>query len=654
MRSKTRIKRERLSFENLERRSLLTVSAQPDYVNVALPADASSFPSSTVDVLANDLGTNVRIESVGTPAVGTVERLAGAGPNGRELLRYVPGPTFRGYDSFQYTAIDDAGRTETQHVFVSYSQDPVPYSPWAIVAPTELAVSANKPFRFVGADGQALVSVDYDGILPAQVGVLLRWPVTFFGSDTSVGDLSTGVTRDDASFYAYPSGYAWLFGSIEGVNALLGDLTYTAGPGFSATDGVRLTVQAHLYSNLVVNIDTKFSDIDLRVSLDEGAPALADDSYLVESLTDAAILDVLANDSPGRGASRLGVLEVQLPSGSTSTTFVTPGGQSVTYLPGPGFMGTERLVYSARNEAGLVSRAYVDITVRTDVFAVATLDGLSTLIEVFDQNTGRPIADFQPFGSGYSGNLILDLADMNGDGQQEIVAMQAEGERRMRVFDMFGTVIVDEVVNPFAGRGFSGMDMAMGDMDNDGKSEMVFAASTSRGTEVRAMDSETMQPEMTVFLRGMVGVPQVAMDDDTDRLSVLGRTARGGVTMAMLSAGSSAAGVTRRTILSDRDVRNLTRRNGSVSDVTLVSGEPADQGPGPGSVRISFRNGLVRTIALDDRTGMARGFFDRRLTEAGVDMVMASIGLAMTPGGQWVWSLTDTQRRSRIRAVAID
>lgn len=87
MRTRNRLTKNPPRLESLERRTLLTVSAEPDYINVALPADAPGFPSATVDVLENDQGANLRIDYVGTPALGTVERVAGEGPNGRELLR---------------------------------------------------------------------------------------------------------------------------------------------------------------------------------------------------------------------------------------------------------------------------------------------------------------------------------------------------------------------------------------------------------------------------------------------------------------------------------------------------------------------------------------------------------------------------------------
>jgi hypothetical protein len=123
--------------------------------------------------------------------------------------------------------------------------------------------------------------------------------------------------------------------------------------------------------------------------------------------------------------------------------------------------------------------------------------------------------------------------------------------------------------------------------------------------------------------------------------------------MALISGGSSTS-IMRRTIVSDRDIRTLTRRFGTVSDVALIPDDPTVSGTNSDGVRIAFRNGTVRTIAIEMLTGSASAVSDRRITESGVDMVMASIGLAMTPSGQWVWSVKNSNRQNRIRAVAMD
>jgi hypothetical protein len=52
------------------------------------------------------------------------------------------------------------------------------------------------------------------------------------------------------------------------------------------------------------------------------------------------------------------------------------------------------------------------------------------------------------------------------------------------------------------------MDLSIGDLDDDGRAEMVLAASTTRGYELRAVESATGQFEMSMTMRGMTETPQ--------------------------------------------------------------------------------------------------------------------------------------------------
>jgi len=83
--------------------------AVPDYVETLAPVV-------TIDVLANDLAVNcegVVIDSIGKPVAGTgtVVRLAGAGPNGRDLLQYTaPSADWNGVALFTYRLRDSSNQ----------------------------------------------------------------------------------------------------------------------------------------------------------------------------------------------------------------------------------------------------------------------------------------------------------------------------------------------------------------------------------------------------------------------------------------------------------------------------------------------------------------------------------------------------------------
>ncbi len=71
-----------------------------------------------IDVLANDSARNASALTISafTPTSvrgGTITRVIGAGPGGRDLLRYAPPANYTGLDSFTYTARDSANTTAT-------------------------------------------------------------------------------------------------------------------------------------------------------------------------------------------------------------------------------------------------------------------------------------------------------------------------------------------------------------------------------------------------------------------------------------------------------------------------------------------------------------------------------------------------------------
>jgi hypothetical protein len=95
-----------------------------------VPAQARNDAAATIvgesvliDVLANDADGNceqvlLTSFSTATSAGGTITRSAGTGPDGRDLLRYVPPAGFIGTDSFTYSAADAGGAGSSAGVSV--------------------------------------------------------------------------------------------------------------------------------------------------------------------------------------------------------------------------------------------------------------------------------------------------------------------------------------------------------------------------------------------------------------------------------------------------------------------------------------------------------------------------------------------------------
>jgi hypothetical protein len=186
-----------------------------------------------IDVLDNDVGTDIEIDSVGTPGFGIAT--IGSG-----VVRYEPLADFSGPDSFTYTIVDSVGQTESATVFVVVVAAPQATNDTGWTAP-----NVGKTFDVTAND-------DVDDI----------------DSVTIVSQPSAGMGT------AAVSGFDIVFepGSTVGTAVV----TYRVTDGLGQTDDATLTVQV----------------VDGFVAFDDGSEA--DPIPVGSSGTD---IDVLSNDA---------------------------------------------------------------------------------------------------------------------------------------------------------------------------------------------------------------------------------------------------------------------------------------------------------------------------------------------------------------------
>lgn len=647
-------------LDRLEDRALMTgLNLQPDYFNMMLPGNAASFPPAVVDVLANDDPQTLRILSFSQPALGTVEKIT-AGANPHDMLQYNAGPNFRGYDFFTYTAVNESGEEASASVYVKFDYTPGTFSPWSIQAPDTQTVSPGTSTRLLGDDGKP-IAIIYEGQEIAKAGVLLQFspylPLAAFGT------LNSTETRADATFYPQQYGSAWLYGTLDGVNALLSSLEYTPTDSLTTIPDVSISLHAFIYGALGISSENQTKSIKIIPS---GSPAdpepgstsplAVNDEFIFDSITDSIALDVLANDSSRTPSGKLELIDVQTTGNPQGLAWIDAASNRIIYQPLGDFVGSDLYKYTVRNENGLVSQAFFKITVAPKMTFISTSgDQQSKIIEVYNALTGEMVNTFKPFGD-YSGGMIIQSGDANGDGMTDVFAMQTSVEGRMRVFDASGQALVDTVYKPFGNRRINSMDMEIGDMDSDKSAEMIFVANTSRGYELKLVDSATMQTQMTTLMRGMSGEPQLEFDETTRQLMIMGRSRGGGVVMARMSA-SNAGGqpsISRKTMMSDRDIRRLTRSNGPLTDITLVSMDQNSDGVlDQRMIQMAFRNGVVQQMLLSG-DGVVKSSREQSSITIEPQTIMAALGLAMTPSGDLVWNdSVDPSRRNRNRIIAL-
>jgi hypothetical protein len=115
----------------------------------------------------------------------------------------------------------------------------------------------------------------------------------------------------------------------------------------------------------------------------------------------------------------------------------------------------------------------------TPDIVVATGPGAS-LVRLYNGATIAEVGSGYPFGPGFAGGVSLAVGDLNGDGRADIVTGQATGGGTVRVFSGTDYSMLASLA-PFGGSYSGGVNVAAGDVDGDGRVEL-FVAQASGGT----------------------------------------------------------------------------------------------------------------------------------------------------------------------------
>jgi uncharacterized repeat protein (TIGR01451 family) len=121
---------------------------------------------------------------------------------------------------------------------------------------------------------------------------------------------------------------------------------------------------------------------------------------------------------------------------------------------------------------------------------VAPNAGVAPLVQEIDRTTGLVLSSFYAYDVAYTGGVSVAVGDVNGDGVQDIVTATKTSVAHVKVFD---GATGNELRSFFAyDPAFSGgVNLAVGDLNGDGRADIVTGARTGGGPHVKVFDGAT-------------------------------------------------------------------------------------------------------------------------------------------------------------------
>ena len=346
--------------------------AEDDYLERTLPATTTEFPVSEIDVLANDIGDGLKLIDVQFGNAGIVEIVEASDGSGKMVVRYTPGDQFRTDDEFLYTVEDPWGNRASAIVVVSYSLESTGDNSFKVNVSAE-QVQGTVPGEAIGfqdADGNALISLEYDGDENEFVGVFVHFQAIEPLLGVAIwGTFASDTTLEDRFFpLRGASGAAWIYGTLAEVNGILASLRYIPAPGFSAPDGISVVVNATLYGSLGVPTQQSYGWISVVVAKLDAAPIALPNFFVFNSPKEPVRLNVLDNDSSPSG-STLRLVGISQYSDANELSVTTPYGTVIEIDPEandiiltPGWGTHDVFVYIVSDTEGRLSQGIVAVS----------------------------------------------------------------------------------------------------------------------------------------------------------------------------------------------------------------------------------------------------------------------------------------------------
>ena len=312
------------------------------------------------------------------------------------------------------------------------------------------------------------------------------------------------------------SGENWTWTSASSANGIIAGFT------IKAYDGTLASASA-----VTVNINVS-AVVGFPIGVSSG-PGAAPGLRIYASPGQQLRLNLAPYDSGFLGGSRLacgdltgdgtedwiagtgpGAAHVKVLDGVTGQIIPGPLGSFLVY-PGPGNTPQDPTsdYYRLAFTGGIfVASGDVDGDGRDDLITAAD-SGAGPHVKVYSGATGQVIRSFWAFDQGFQGGVRIASGDLDGDGYDDIIAASGPGAAHVRVFSgktgqLFAGPLSSFLVYPGPGKtpqdsnsdyyrlAFKGgIYVAAGDVNGDGKEELITAADSGAGPHVKVFNPLT-------------------------------------------------------------------------------------------------------------------------------------------------------------------
>ena len=125
---------------------------------------------------------------------------------------------------------------------------------------------------------------------------------------------------------------------------------------------------------------------------------------------------------------------------------------------------------------------------KLDRIIVGAGNGGGPQVRIFDE-TGDPLISFFAYGENFRGGVNVASCDLDGDGDTEVIAgAGVGGGPQVRTFDQEGNLVFTPGFFAYGENFRGGVYVSCGDLDGDGKSEIVTGTGVGGGPQIRVFD----------------------------------------------------------------------------------------------------------------------------------------------------------------------